>query len=194
MSAKKTLCEMHPQIRFLPCFAHQVNLLAGSIITLPDLLEDLIQRWEWRMNIYFDVDILVLSHCLHPGLQFSGLCLSNISKKYVHDVLVTFAEKYCKYLLIENGEGERERYLKNLRMDFIEWIQKSEVTHKYKNGIDAWNNGLFLEPKSIFYRVAIHLLSLPAHAADLERIFSGAKLILTSRRTNLGKEKVLKSL
>eukprot|EP00171_Calliarthron_tuberculosum_P003004 IDg3004t1 len=138
--------------------------------------------------------MLVLAHCLHPGLQFTGLCNTTISKKYVHDILVSFTETYCNYLLIENGEEEREKNMKKLRMDFIEWVQKNEVTDNYGNGIDAWNASLHFEPSSILYRVAIHLLSLPAHAADLERIFSRAKLILTSRRTNLGREKVLKSL
>ena len=37
---------------------------SGSQRCFPELLPDVILRIEWRLNIYYDVDVLILAHCL----------------------------------------------------------------------------------------------------------------------------------
>eukprot|EP00171_Calliarthron_tuberculosum_P011299 IDg11299t1 len=118
---------------------------------LPGILNDLIQRWEWRMNIYFDVDMLVLAHCLDPALKFDGM--------------------YCNALLIEDGEDKKDGKLKQLRCDYLDWISNDDDDSVLEHGIAGWNTNMQFEKSSVLYRVSLHLLSLPAHAADLERIF-----------------------
>lgn len=40
---------------------------------LPHLLKNLMTRFDWRLNIYFDVDMLILAHVLDPKVGFTGL-------------------------------------------------------------------------------------------------------------------------
>ena len=49
---------------------------------------------EWRLNIYFNIDILVLAHVLDPRLGMRGLKSPEFNKRKVYNILQTVVQRF----------------------------------------------------------------------------------------------------
>ena len=64
--------------RIFALLTHKHREAGHNFQAVPELLDDLLTRWEWRLNLYYDVDVLILSHVIDPSLQFSASTYSNV--------------------------------------------------------------------------------------------------------------------
>lgn len=171
-----------------------LNYDAARFAMLHDFLPDMLQRWTWRLNIYYDVDMLVLAHWFDPRVRSAGLLADKITNRAVHDALLSFAKRYCPDIMKVGSLAESStRTL--LRQNFISWINCEEdhagasATHC---PFELWLHNLDFDHYSPLRCVIEVLLSMPATAADLERVWSGTLLTFSARRRRLARGKVLK--
>lgn len=135
--------------------------------SLSGFLDDMLIKLEWRLNIYFNIDILVL-HVLDPGLGMRGLKSLEFDKRKVYNIIrkvsqrfdPSIAEDYSRKMALRK---EFVEYLLLIRDDnftppddpFVYWSCQSELD---------------FEPNSTLGKLAVRILSAPASAADIERI------------------------
>eukprot|EP00171_Calliarthron_tuberculosum_P003493 IDg3493t1 len=88
---------------------------------LPGLFEDLLDRWEWRFNLYFDVDFLIHCHVLDPSLRLCGLKTAKSNRRSLFTAILTIAKsQWGQDWMSLAGEDSAELRLKG---DFISWIK-----------------------------------------------------------------------
>jgi hypothetical protein len=66
----------------------------------PGLLDDLLERWRWRMNVYYEIDLLILSIALDPRCRFSFLS-EHVSPKMVFNILERFVLTRARDIFFE---------------------------------------------------------------------------------------------
>ena len=88
---------------------------------IPDLLSDLLARWKWRMNIYYEIDTLLLVHVLNPDLRFRGLNAQKITPRTKFNTLTEyFNRSYSDFSTNEVGTQLPEIILKT---EFCPWVR-----------------------------------------------------------------------
>eukprot|EP00171_Calliarthron_tuberculosum_P006148 IDg6148t1 len=120
--------------------------------SLPCLLTDLLDRLDWRLNIYFNVDLLLMCHVL--DYQARSIPESQV--------------------------------LSDIKANYVRWIQPDVALEASFSSSDSsfcwWRTSFEFDEDSPFRRLAEHALSLPAHAADLERVWSSTLLTFAPMR------------
>lgn len=160
----------------------------------PGLLDDMLQRWTWRLNIYYDVKLLILAHVLDPKLGMKGLNTANFDKRKVYNILQNVADKVDPQIS-RNAEKRN-----SLAREFVLYLQEisneSYSPPEHTDPFAYWSCHSELDLKSVsqLRQVAMFVFSAPASSADLERIWSSCLINLTTRRNRLKKRNVLKTI
>eukprot|EP00171_Calliarthron_tuberculosum_P004922 IDg4922t1 len=142
--------------------------------------------------MYHDTGFLMLDHCFYLSSKLYGL---RVRKKDMHDKLMDFAERFCTDILEATGEQQIEETKQQLRIVYCTWTEaKITLEFELDNPVLHWNHSIDFYDSSPLLRVDIRIISLPAHAADLERIWSDSKLILSSKRSSFLSQMSLKAL
>lgn len=161
---------------------------------LPSLLEDLLKRWDWRINIYFDVDLLILSHVLDPLCGMKGFQAASVSRKRVFQILIKLANKF-----LPNFTGDASG-LQDMRQHFVQYLVMTENTSNLQTGAENpytyWLSQACIDfaPNSPLRRIALFIFAASASAADLERVWSSCLKTLVPQRRKLKKAKVLQTV
>lgn len=86
--------------RVLDFLIHKLSSEKQRNLFLPNLPEDLIERWEWCLNIYYEVELLIYSLFIDQLARFSDLNTSKIYRNTIYESLLHF----CLYQIQEcNG-------------------------------------------------------------------------------------------
>lgn len=174
-------------------YLHNINVYKSSrFSSLPGFLNDMLTRWEWRLNIYYDIDLLILAHVFNPGLGMRGLKSPEFNRRKVYNILQTVAQKF------DPSIAENISRKTTLRREFVEYLQLISDANftSPKNPFIYWScqSDLDFDSNSDLKKIALRILSAPASAADLERIWSACLLTLTPNRRNMQKKNVLKTI
>jgi len=89
---------------------------AQRFSSLPGFLDDMLIRLEWRLNIYFSIDILVLAHVLDPALGMRGLKSPEFNKRKVYNIIQTVAQRF------DHSLAEDYSRKTALRKEFVEYL------------------------------------------------------------------------
>lgn len=160
----------------------------------PGLLNDMLVRWKWRLNIYYDVKCLVMAHVLNPRLGMRGLNQAVFNKRKVYNFLQNIADQVDPGLSKDSGKREK------LARKFVLYLQQiTDGEYSVSQTTDLfsyWSCQSEIEFQSATFlrKVAMFVFSVPASSAGLERIWSSCLINLTSRRRRLKKDKVLKTI
>ncbi len=60
---------------------------------LPEFLSDLRTRWEWRVHLYTDINLLDLSHLLDPSVRLKGINSEVITQRVVFGYLTMYFDQ-----------------------------------------------------------------------------------------------------
>jgi len=157
---------------------------------------------QWRLNKYYDTSLLFLAHILDPSRHLSGLQTSAGGVAERGNVLRLFLSLAARFGL--PGEYPNDKVAAD--------VAAASTIQAFSTCLDGGNNALLafkLAPdgrhritavrmwrlcqefsSSLLPKVAQRLLSVPAHAAELERVRSGMALANTPIRYRLSTDKL----
>lgn len=169
----------------------------------PMLIKDLLTRLEWRFNVYYDTDLLILAIALDPRRKMQPLAKETTNHN-VYEALKRFAEKYGAHIMLPDSD-KASKIRESLTRDYLRYYQSacsaegiySQSNDDFSHGDnvhDAWEACLEFDVSSPLRLLAALLFSVCTHAADLERIWSAAGLIMTSRRRRISLTNILRIL
>lgn len=162
--------------------------------SLPGFLDNLLTRWDWRINIYFDVDLLILAHVLDPNVGMKGLLASNVTRRRIYQILIKFSKKLLA------GFSDNSPELHNIRQNFVNYLKLIEnsdnIISDDNDPFRYWSTQAHIDfpENSPLRKLALFIFAAPATAADLERIWSSCLMTLAPRRRKLKKAKVLQTV
>lgn len=99
-------------------YIHNINVFESNrFSSLPEFLDDMLTRLKWCLNIYFDIDLLILAHVLNPKLGMSGLKSPEFNRRKAYNILQTVAQRF--------NPSISENYIRKstLRRKFVEYLQ-----------------------------------------------------------------------
>jgi len=121
-----------------------------------------------------------------------GLKSPEFNRRKVYNILQTVAQKF------DPSIAENISRKTTLRREFVEYLQLISDANftSPKNPFIYWScqSDLDFDSNSDLKKIALRILSAPASAADLERIWSACLLTLTPNRRNMQKKNVLKTI
>ena len=157
---------------------------------------------QWRLKKYYETSQLVMSHILDPSRHLYGLRTSNGGVAKRSNVLRLFLALAARFGL--HGQG-----LTDTAAAAVAAANTIQALSTYLDGGDTALLAFNLPPdgriritavrmwrlcqafsSSLLPQVAQRLLSVPAHAAELERVWSGMALANTPIRNRLSTEKL----
>ncbi len=141
--------------------------------------------------------MLLIAHALDPRVRFTGLSSTSMTMRVLYNALHEFAEKYCPDIM-RLGDDTDENMRLELMRNFCVWSRlNASPVHtdgSEENPFNLWKNSLDFDPLSAIRLIAERIFSMPASAADLERVWSSVSLTFSSLRRRLSRGRLLKSL
>lgn len=168
----------------------------GKFDRLPGLIDDLLERWVCRLNIYYDVDHSILAIALDPRCKSKPLSKVFGSQLKVWDCVKRFAVSKCLEILKAQYGNEDDAVLA-LQKEYIVYCWSDDETIPKEcrfSPLAAWNASIKFESSSILKLVAGRLFGLIAHGSDIERLWSGGTRTMTSQRQSLVRVRMLDML
>ena len=158
--------------RLFSLLTHEHREAAHLFQAVPEVIDDLLARWEWRLNLYYDGDVLILSHVIDPSLQFSRLNKDVFPPYELLGIIYSF-ENRCRKLCVDAIAVQISAKME-LKQDFCQWIRLesslAESMATEKDGFTWWLHCLDFPPTSIPRFFVLIFLSIAAGVADLKRV------------------------
>ncbi len=132
------------------------------------------------LNIYYDMNLLVLGHVLNPALRFNRLVQSKVSPPEVFGTLSSFTSKHCSDLIVRFSDEAGAPFA--LKKDFCTLVMPPDLLlgeFQISTDCDSFSplrNCMDFNSDSILRQVCRRLHSIRAHAADIERAWSSRDL------------------
>lgn len=158
---------------------------------VPGLLNVVLERWQWRFNLYYDPRLLVLAHALDPRLKFVGIkqgCGAAFSRRalwnYIHEQCIDMVDDVPELQQCHDDAQEaRSAIIQDMKLAFANYARYhpcSDTTlHANFTSIGYWGDNDDSTSSAPFSLLACRVCSIVPVCTQLERRWRARELVST---------------